>query len=143
MQLTIFLQCYSQAFAADPNHIWGNIVIFAKDQPIPTAPFNGRKVVKWVQGVKANEDVEERTEQAGIVVDRELSIINQGAQVLAELTGRIGAHSRRAEVRKRVGRFCARAAGAGGAQERLADGRGTGRSQRPRGAAAAARSGLG
>ena len=49
--------------------------------------------------------IEERTEQAGIVVERELSIINQGAQVLAELTGRIGAHFRRAEVRKRVGRY--------------------------------------
>ena len=46
---------------------------------------------------------EERTEQAGSLVEKELSIINQGAQVLAELTGRIGAHFRRAEVRKRVG----------------------------------------
>ena len=46
---------------------------------------------------------EERTEQAGSLVERELSIINQGAQVLAELTGRIGAHFGRAEVRKRVG----------------------------------------
>jgi len=49
--------------------------------------------------------IEERTEQAGSLVERELSIINQGAQVLAELTGRIGAHFRRAEVRKRVGRY--------------------------------------
>jgi SRSO17 transposase len=48
---------------------------------------------------------EERTEQAGSLVERELSIINQGAQMLAELTGRIGAHFRRAEVRKRVGRY--------------------------------------
>src|SRR5258707_763702 len=37
----------------------------------------------------------------------------------------------------------ARAARAGGAQERLADGRGTGRSERPRGAAAVGGSGLG
>ena len=47
---------------------------------------------------------EERTEQADSQVEKELSIINQGAQVLAELTGRIGAHFGRAEVRKRVGR---------------------------------------
>ena len=49
--------------------------------------------------------IEERTEQAGSLVERELSVINQGAQVLAELTGQIGAHFRRAEVRKRVGRY--------------------------------------
>ncbi len=48
---------------------------------------------------------EERTEQAGSLVEGELSIISQGAQVLAELSGRIGAHFRRAEVRKRVGRY--------------------------------------
>ena len=35
----------------------------------------------------------------------ELSIIRQSAQVLAELIGRIGSHVRRAEVRKRVGRY--------------------------------------
>src|SRR5260370_40841584 len=48
---------------------------------------------------------EERTEQGDRRVEGELSIISQGAQVLAELTGRIGAHFRRAEVRKRVGRY--------------------------------------
>jgi SRSO17 transposase len=35
----------------------------------------------------------------------ELSIIRLSAQVLAELIGRIGSHVRRAEVRKRVGRY--------------------------------------
>jgi SRSO17 transposase len=35
----------------------------------------------------------------------ELSIIRQSAQVLAELIGRIRSHVRRAEVRKRVGRY--------------------------------------
>src|SRR5512135_1310445 len=37
--------------------------------------------------------------------ERELSLISQGEQVLAELTGRIGVSFRRAEVRKRVGRY--------------------------------------
>jgi SRSO17 transposase len=46
-----------------------------------------------------------RIEQADGLVERELSIINQGAQMLTELVGRIGAHFRRAEVRKRVGRY--------------------------------------
>jgi SRSO17 transposase len=35
----------------------------------------------------------------------ELNIIRQSAQALAELVGRIGPHFRRAEVRKRVGRY--------------------------------------
>jgi SRSO17 transposase len=48
---------------------------------------------------------EEGTAQAASPVERELSIINQGAQVLTELTGRIGVHFRRAEVRKRIGRY--------------------------------------
>ena len=37
--------------------------------------------------------------------ERELSIIRQSAQALAELVGRIGSHFRRAEVRKRAGRY--------------------------------------
>src|SRR5512133_977302 len=48
---------------------------------------------------------EEGTAQAASPVERELSIINQGAQVLTELAGRIGAHVRRAEVRKRVAHY--------------------------------------
>jgi SRSO17 transposase len=48
---------------------------------------------------------EEGTAQAASPVERELSVINQGAQVLTELAGRIGAHFRRAEVRKRVGHY--------------------------------------
>src|SRR5260370_20747732 len=48
---------------------------------------------------------EERTEQGDRRVEGELSIISQGAQVLAEGSGRIGAHFRGAEVRKRVGRY--------------------------------------
>jgi SRSO17 transposase len=37
--------------------------------------------------------------------ERELSIIRQSAQALADLLGRMGPHFRRAEVRKRVGRY--------------------------------------
>lgn len=48
---------------------------------------------------------EPRTEQEARAVEGELSIISQGAKVLAELSGRIGSHFRRAEVRKRVGRY--------------------------------------
>ncbi len=48
---------------------------------------------------------EEGTAQAASPVERELSLINQGAQAMTELAGRIGAHFRRAEVRKRVGRY--------------------------------------
>src|SRR5713101_3512182 len=48
---------------------------------------------------------EQKTEPEASAVEGELSVISQGAQVLAELTGRIGAHFRRAEVRKRVGRY--------------------------------------
>jgi SRSO17 transposase len=38
-------------------------------------------------------------------MEGELSVISQGAIVLAELSGRIGSHVRRAEVRKRLGRY--------------------------------------
>ena len=37
--------------------------------------------------------------------EQELSIIRQGAEVLAEISGRIGRHFGRAEVRKRVGHY--------------------------------------
>src|SRR3989440_10550103 len=47
----------------------------------------------------------EETEQASSQEERELSIIRQNAQVLAELVVRIGPHFGRAEVRKRVGRY--------------------------------------
>ena len=48
---------------------------------------------------------EEGTEQASCQVEQELSIISQSARTLAELVGRIGSHFRRAEVRRRVGRY--------------------------------------
>ena len=47
----------------------------------------------------------EETEQASRQEERELSIISQSAQALAELLVRIGSHFGRAEVRKRVGRY--------------------------------------
>src|SRR6266851_301755 len=46
---------------------------------------------------------EQKTEPEASAVEGELSVISQGANVLAELSGRIGSHFRRAEVRKRVG----------------------------------------
>src|SRR2546425_3032642 len=48
---------------------------------------------------------EERTEQASSQEKRELSIISQSALTLAELVVRIGSYFRRAEVRRRVGRY--------------------------------------
>ncbi len=48
---------------------------------------------------------EEGAEQASCQEEGELRIIHQSAQVLAELVMRIGSHFRRAEVRKRVGRY--------------------------------------
>ena len=48
---------------------------------------------------------EEVAERAGSQEERELSIISQSAQALTELLARIGSHFRRAEVRKRVGRY--------------------------------------
>ena len=45
----------------------------------------------------------EGTEQASCQEERELSIIRQSAQALADLLVRIGSHFGRAEVRKRVG----------------------------------------
>src|SRR6266446_4335534 len=48
---------------------------------------------------------EEGAEQASRQAEGELSIISQSAQTLAELVMRIGSHFRRAEVRKRVGRY--------------------------------------
>src|SRR5579859_2838924 len=48
---------------------------------------------------------EEGAEQTSRQEERELSIISQSAQALAELVVRIGSHFRRAEVRKRVGRY--------------------------------------
>src|SRR5258708_40302842 len=47
---------------------------------------------------------EQQTEPEASAVEGELSVISQGADMLAELSGRIGAPFRRAEVRKRVGR---------------------------------------
>ena len=48
---------------------------------------------------------EEEAEQASRQEERELSSISQSAQVVAEVVVRIGSHFRRAEVRKRVGRY--------------------------------------
>src|SRR6266487_5289076 len=48
---------------------------------------------------------EQKTEPEASAVQGERSVISQGANVLAELSGRIGSHFRRAEVRKRVGRY--------------------------------------
>src|SRR5260370_31119341 len=47
----------------------------------------------------------EGAEQASSQEEREMSIISQSAQALAELLVRIGSHFGRAEVRKRVGRY--------------------------------------
>jgi SRSO17 transposase len=47
----------------------------------------------------------EGAEQVSSQEERELSIISQSAQALAELLVRIGSHFRRAEVRTRVGRY--------------------------------------
>ncbi len=48
---------------------------------------------------------EEQKEPATNQEERELHLISQGEQILAELTGRIGAYFWRAEVRRRVGRY--------------------------------------
>src|SRR5260370_35592141 len=48
---------------------------------------------------------EQPTEPEASAVEGEVSVISQGADLLAELSGRIGSHVRRAEVRKRVGRY--------------------------------------
>src|SRR5258708_4861248 len=48
---------------------------------------------------------EQQTEPEASAVEGELSVISQGTDLLAELSGRIGSHFRRAEVRKRVGRY--------------------------------------
>src|SRR6266446_4161047 len=48
---------------------------------------------------------EEQREPATSQEEQELRLISQGEQILAELTGRIGAYFRRAEVRRRVGRY--------------------------------------
>jgi len=48
---------------------------------------------------------EERMEQEASSEEKELRIMSQGAQALADLSGRIGSHFGRAEVRKRVGRY--------------------------------------
>ncbi len=48
---------------------------------------------------------EEGAEPASRQEERELSIIRQSAQAMAELVVRIGSHFRRAEVRNRVGRY--------------------------------------
>ena len=49
--------------------------------------------------------IKEGVEQASRQEERELSIISQSAQALAELLVRIGSHFGRTEVRKRVGRY--------------------------------------
>jgi SRSO17 transposase len=49
--------------------------------------------------------IEEQREPISSPAEGELSIISQSAQTLAELVVRIGSHFRRAEVRKRVGRY--------------------------------------
>jgi SRSO17 transposase len=48
---------------------------------------------------------EEEAEQASRQEERELAIISQSAQTLAELVVRLGTYFRRAEVRTRVGRY--------------------------------------
>src|SRR6266446_6996131 len=48
---------------------------------------------------------EEQREPATSQEEQELRLISQGEQILAELTGRIGAYFRRAEVRRRVGHY--------------------------------------
>ena len=48
---------------------------------------------------------QERPEREAKREEQELSIIRQGAEVLAEISGRIGRHFGRAEVRKRVGHY--------------------------------------
>jgi SRSO17 transposase len=48
---------------------------------------------------------EEHTERRSSTEQEDLSIISQGAQSLADLSGRIAPRFRRAEVRKRVGRY--------------------------------------
>ena len=48
---------------------------------------------------------EEQKEPATNQEERELHLISQGEQILAELTGRIGAYFWRAEVRRRVGHY--------------------------------------
>jgi SRSO17 transposase len=48
---------------------------------------------------------EQQTERTNSAGERELSIISQGAQALAELSGRIAPRFKRAEVRSRVGRY--------------------------------------
>src|SRR6266705_3894865 len=47
----------------------------------------------------------DHTERTSRAEQEELSLIRQGAQALAELSGRIAPRFRRAEVRKRVGRY--------------------------------------
>ena len=49
--------------------------------------------------------IKERAEPASRQEERELSIISQSAQALADLLVRVGSHFGRAEVRKRVGRY--------------------------------------
>lgn len=48
---------------------------------------------------------EEQREQANRPEERELSLISQGTQTLADLSGRIAPRFKRAEVRSRVGRY--------------------------------------
>lgn len=48
---------------------------------------------------------EEQTERTSSAGEREFSIISQGAQALAELSGRMAPRFKRAEVRNRVGRY--------------------------------------
>jgi SRSO17 transposase len=48
---------------------------------------------------------EQQTERTSSAGEREFSIISQGAQALAELSGRIAPRFKRAEVRSRVGRY--------------------------------------
>lgn len=48
-------------------------------------------------------NAEEEAEQVSSQEEREISIISQSAQALAELLVRVGLHFCRSEVRKRVG----------------------------------------
>jgi SRSO17 transposase len=50
-------------------------------------------------------ETEEHTKRTHSAEEEKLSIISQGARTLAELSGRIAPHFKRAEARKRVGRY--------------------------------------
>src|SRR5438067_7970612 len=72
-------------------------------QPLVLQSHLGQKCGRMLQGGEADDH--QRRDRASGQEERELSIIRQSAQALAELVVRIGSHFGRAEVRKRVGRY--------------------------------------